>query len=145
MRKHIIFLVILFSTFISIQYIMLDTNNVEIEYGDSSFYSKHDMDLAIDVIKKEFNKFPDCKMLSIKYAGDDKSTKKLVDGYDECIVFYSSFHTGKNNTGAFESDTDYEGWSWILCRKNNSEWNLISNGYANHFKNRYYSFRFLTY
>ncbi len=127
MKKYYVLGFIILIFFIGTYY-LFNTNDVKIEYGKSEIYSKEDIELAIKVVDKEFAKFPNCKMISIKYAGDDISAQELINGYDECIVIYSSFHTGKYNTEAFEPDTEYKKWSWILCRKNGKDWILVNNG-----------------
>lgn len=112
--------------------------NVSVDYGKSEVYSQQDMDKAIEVIKKEFSSWEGCELHSITYAGDELS-KKNVDycnqlhkdaGFDECIVFESSFHSPKIAAGGFEPDQEYTGWTWYLARKEKGEWTLLTWGYA---------------
>lgn len=113
------------------------SNRVIIDYGHSSLYTKEDMKLAIEVIKKEFKTLRGFKLYSISYIDDEYSNQQLhycnsVNNnynFNECIVFESNFHSSKMSE-AFEPDTDYIGWRWILARNNNSQWQLITSGYV---------------
>lgn len=113
-------------------------NNVSVDYGKSKIYSQQDMDSAIDVIKKEFSTWEGCELHSITYAGDAICKDNIGycndleedAGYDECIVFESSFHSPKGGGGAWEPDEEYTGWSWYLARKDNGTWALLTWGYA---------------
>ncbi len=113
-------------------------NNVSVDYGKSVIYSEQDIDSAIDVIKKKFSSWEGCELHSITYSGDGIS-KDSIDycnelkegaGYDESIVFKSSFRSPKNGGGAWEPNQEYSNWSWYLARKDNGEWNLLTWGYA---------------
>ncbi len=130
MKKYALIILVVIMC-IGSYYIFNGINNVKIDYGESQLYSKQDMDLAIDIISKKNKNFDgfDVKVISIAYAGDEKSLKELVNGYDECIVFYSSFRTG-NKTAALEPNTLYDEYQWFLCRKNGGEWILVSSGHA---------------
>lgn len=115
-----------------------DVSDVKIDYGQSSVYSKSDMDSAIDEILKEFKTWDGYKLYSISYTNDEWSQgeldycNKLCDGenFDECIVFKSSFHTPKNNEGGLSPDRDYSGYTWILARTCGGKWTLVAWGYG---------------
>jgi len=113
-------------------------NNVSVDYGKSEIYSQEEMDSAVELIKKEFSAWDGCKLHSISYRGDEYS-KNNVDycnelekdaGYDECIVFESSFHSPKDGGDAWNPDEEYAGWDWYLARKSNGSWTLLMWGYA---------------
>ena len=113
-------------------------DSVSVDYGKSEIYSQQDMDSAIDVIKKEFSSWDGCELHSVSYKSDDISKDNVEysnelrpdAGYDECIVFESSFHSPKNGGGAWTPDEEYTGWTWYLARKDNGAWTLLTNGYA---------------
>ena len=48
---------------------------VAIDYGNSSIYSKEDMDSAIQMIKKEFDTWDGCELHSITYGTDEMQKK----------------------------------------------------------------------
>ncbi len=112
--------------------------SVSVDYGKSEIYSQLDMDSAIDVIEKEFSSWDGCELHSVSYMSDEFSEDNIdycnelrADaGYDECIVFESSFHSPKNGGGAWTPDEEYAGWIWYLARKDNGAWTLLTNGYA---------------
>jgi hypothetical protein len=112
-------------------------NNVSVNYGKSEIYSQQDMDSAIGVIKKEFSSWEGCELHSISYVGDEicKDNVDYVNelredaGYNECIVFKSSFHSPQKGGGAWTLDEEYT-WSWYLARNGNGAWTLLTWGYA---------------
>lgn len=115
-----------------------DTDNFSVDYGKSEIYSQQDMDSAIDVIRKEFSSWKGCELHSVSYISDEFNEDNIDycnelradSGYDECIVFESSFHSPKNGGGAWTPDEEYTGWSWYLARNDNGAWTLLTNGYA---------------
>lgn len=113
-------------------------NNVSVDYGKSEVYSQQDMDSAIEVIEKEFSSWKGCELHSITYMGDE-ICRSNIDycnqlqkgaGFDECIVFESSFHSPINGGDGWEADEEYTGWSWFLARKDNGAWTLLTWGYS---------------
>jgi len=115
-----------------------DVSKVSIDYGKSQMYSQEDMDAAIFVIKKEFSSWDGCVLHSIAFTSDSvcKDNVEYCNelregaGFDECIVFESSFHSSKQASGGFTPDQEYSGWSWYLARKDNGAWALLTWGYA---------------
>lgn len=115
-----------------------NVNNVRVDFGKSEIFSQHDMDSAINLIKKEFSSWDGCELHSITYVGDGIcsdniqycNTLRKDAGYDECIIFKSSFHSPKSDAGSWEPDEEYTDWSWHLARKDNGAWTLLTWGYA---------------
>ena len=114
-----------------------DSSNVKIDYKTSEKYTKEDMDAAIEQIWKEFNTWDGCVMHTIDYTDDQTCEDGVayindlgIDMvYDDCIVFHSSFHSPVKGGGAWEPDTEYEGWNWYLGRQTGGEWELLQWGY----------------
>ena len=116
-------------------------SNVKIDYGNSSIYTKEDMNEAIETIKEEFNKWEGCELHSLSYVSDDcnnmdniawmndlKKAKNIEEVFSQCIMFKSSFHSPKKGGGAWEADTEYT-WSWWLARSEGGKWKLMNWGY----------------
>ena len=117
-------------------------NEVEIDYGNSSIYSKQDMDEAINVIIKYFNKMDGCELHSLSYTSDELSLdpdniawmNELEEANDnketftQFIEFESSFRSPKNGGGAWQPNKEY-GWVWCLARSDNGKWKLMTWGY----------------
>ena len=114
----------------------------KIDYGNSSIYSKDDMNAAIMLIKKEFREFENCELHSIEYSDDSycnldniawMNELEAANGnkaaFTQCIMFKSSFHTPKREAGAWEKDEEYTDWEWWLARSQNGEWKLMTSGY----------------
>ena len=116
---------------------------VTIDYGNSSVYTKEDMDAAIAIIKATFDTWEGCELHSISYSSDDVCTdekniawmNQLEEANDnelvftQCIMFDSSFHSPKKGTTALNLDEEYE-WTWWLVRREGGEWKLMTWGAA---------------
>ena len=114
-----------------------DVSKVQIDYGQSSIYSREDMDSAIQKIKEEFKTWKGAKLLSVSYTDDKRAEEELSycnelkDGADfsECIVFESVFHSPKKDSGAWNPDQHYTGWQWYQARSGKEDWELLTWGY----------------
>ncbi len=118
---------------------------VKIDYGTSSIYSEADMDAAIELIKEAFttwDAWDGCELHGISYAGDDKCSaanikwmnelEKANDAeqtFTQCIMFESSFHSPKTNSGTWNADQEYTGWQWWLARADGGRWKIMTFGY----------------
>ena len=114
-----------------------------VDYGTSELYTQEDMDAAINVIMAEFGSWKGCTMQKIAYAGDEESTNNLAYCNElreagtpeiaEAIVFKTDFHSPSAEEAegtAWEPDTDYKDYSWILGRTMGESWQLLTWGYA---------------
>ena len=122
-----------------------DVSKVKIVYGVSEIYSREDMDSAITIIKEMFSRWDGCELHTIRYTDDDYcNTKENIEwlnelaqsrGYEpnftQSIAFFSNFHSPKyeNHNTTFNTDSEYEDWSWYLARTNGGKWKLITFGY----------------
>lgn len=115
------------------------SGKVDIDYGESDIYSKVDMDAAIELIKEEFSSWEGCELHSIRYSSDDYNNSETVgwmndlgdekDGFTQCIMFVSDFHSPKAGGGAWNADSEYTHWQWWLARSGDGAWKLMTNGY----------------
>lgn len=116
---------------------------VTIDYGNSSVYTKEDMDAAIATIQATFDTWEGCELHSLLYSSDGICTseeniawmndlEKANDNeqvFTQCIMFDSSFHSPKKRAGAWNPDEEYE-WTWWLARREGGEWKLMTFGAA---------------
>ncbi len=117
---------------------------VKIDYGQSDLYTKEEMDEAIGVIRQRFTEeqWKDCELHSITYGTDAQcSAENLAwmneleaandarEQFTRCIMFMSSFHSPKHNSGAFNADEEYTGWQWWLARADEGQWKIMTCGY----------------
>ena len=126
---------------------------VTIDYGNSSIYSKEDMDSAIQMIKKEFDTWDGCELHSITYGMDDECNDENIkwmnecndenikwmneleeandakESFTQCIMFKSNFHSPKEGGGAWNADEEYTDWQWWLARSDGGQWKLMTWGY----------------
>ncbi len=118
------------------------SGEVKIDYGNSSLYTKEDMDEAIGKIKDEFNTWEGCELHSISYTSDDQCNDENIawmneleeandasEVFSQCIKFTSSFHSPKEGGGAWEADKEYEDYEWWLARSDGGSWKLMTFGY----------------
>ena len=116
--------------------------DVTVDYGNSSIYSKEDMDAAISLIKEEFNTWDGCELHSIAYSSDDNCNADNIawmneleaandneEVFTQCIMFTTDFHSPKEGGGAWEPDTEYEDYEWWLGRSDGGSWKLMTWGY----------------
>ncbi|MBQ3283004.1 MAG: M15 family metallopeptidase [Atopobiaceae bacterium] len=121
------------------------TADCEVDYGTSELYEETDMDSALDVILAEFAGWGGCVMQRFAYAGDEacgdeelayvnelrEANTPDVEAFDQAIVFSTNFHTPADAEGAWESDTDYEDWTWHLGRTGvDGSWQLMTWGFC---------------
>ena len=115
-----------------------NVKNVQIESVSSEIYSEKDIDAAIRVIVREFDRsWKGCTLTSIAYAGDEKTQREssyYLDKYDdasELIVLTSSFEVdGSGGDGSLNPNSTYNAWSWILVRSPGGSWRHIDHGYG---------------
>ncbi len=110
----------------------------ETDYGESSLFSKEEMDAAAALIRAEFDRWEGCEMHSLRYAGDEACTEEnlawmnsLKEGsrFTRCIEFVSDFHSPAEGGGAWAPDEEYTDWQWWLAGTEDGDWVLVTWGY----------------
>ena len=107
----------------------------------SELYSEEDILAAQDTIMNVINNEWEVKVewIEFAYAGDDVAMNNLEycqsinPEITECAVFTTNFHIPEQDgqmAGAFEPNTDINGWSWILGKSAAGEWEVLSNGFG---------------
>ena len=112
--------------------------NYTVMYGRSEIYTKQDRRTAAEAIIKDFENWDvDCSMRLLQYAGDGEVTQNNLDyvntvsgagSYDQCIVFRGVFRTPEDS-GAFEPNEVYYGYTWYLARTEGGAWTVVACGY----------------
>lgn len=112
-----------------------NVKNVNVVEVESEVYSSEDINSAIEVITKEFDKeWNGCSLKEIYYAGD-KTSNDYQDWADrndanEVIVLSSSFIVDSSGgDGSLNPNSTYDGWNWILIRNNGGPWRHVDHGY----------------
>lgn len=121
------------------------TADCEVDYGTSELFTEADMDSALDAVLTEFKSWDGCVLKRFAFAGDDacgaeelawlnelrEANDPESEAFDQAIAFVSDFHTSADAEGAWEADSDYDGWTWHLGRTGaDGSWQLMSWGYA---------------
>lgn len=107
----------------------------------SELYSEEDVlaaqDTIMNVINNEWK--IEVEWVELAYAGDDVATSNLEycqsfnPEVTECAVFTSNFHIPEQDiqmAGAFEPNSDINGWSRTLGKNTAGEWEVLSNGFG---------------
>ena len=109
-----------------------EAKTVQVESG---LYTDKEINAAIKTAKRYFkNNFYDCKLLSIRYIGDEKADemREWAAQYnaDEAILLLSDFYVPENGgDGSLGYNQTYTGWNWILTRNNGGKWEHQDHGY----------------
>ena len=109
--------------------------------GTSEKFSDEDLQSAVDAIMNVVENEWEVKvdMQELFYAWDDASESNLEDCQSlnpeitECVVFTSNFHIPEQDVqmaGAFEPNTDINGYSWFLGKNAAGEWEVLTNGFG---------------
>ncbi len=143
MRKMVAMLLLITVLSVSVGCAGKPKAEIRIDYGNSTLYSKEDMDTAIAEIKKEFDLWEGCELHSIVYSSDDECSAENIawmneleaandaqETFTRCIMFKSDFHSPKNGGGAWNADQEYTDWQWWLARSEGGEWKLMTWGYG---------------
>lgn len=109
---------------------------LETTIGDSDIYTREDIEQAIDVVSKFFQKeFEGCTLRTMEYNEPEtiRRAKEWAEQYDaeEAIVLLSSFTVGiYGSDGSLNPGSTYENWQWILTRNSGEAWTLQTWGYG---------------
>ena len=109
--------------------------------GASEKFSDEDLQSAVDAIMNVVENEWEVKvdMQELFYAWDDASESNLEycqslnPEITECVVFTSNFHIPEQDVqmaGAFEPNTDINGYSWFLGKNAAGEWEVLTNGFG---------------
>lgn len=143
MKRMVAMVLLITALFVSVGCAEKPKAEIRIDYGNSTLYSKEDMDAAIAEIKKEFDMWEGCELHSIVYGSDDECSAENIawmneleaandaqETFTRCIMFKSDFHSPKNGGGAWNADQEYTDWQWWLARSEGGEWKLMTWGYG---------------
>lgn len=111
-----------------------NVNHVHKTVGESTVYTKAEIEDAMDVVIRHFRQnFEGCTLVHLYYEEDTIKNKSwaLQYGTQEGIVLLSSFEVGpEGSNGSLNPDSTYNRWSWILTRDNGGNWHLQTWGYG---------------
>ena len=101
----------------------------------SERYTEDDIASAIRTAKDYFHDhFGGCTLTEISYAGDERNAGEAENaskyGMEEIIVLISAFDVdGSGGDGSLNPNSHYEGWLWILGRRDGGGWAHLDHGY----------------
>ena len=116
------------------------TTETVIDYGESEVFSLEDRQEAVKLILNEVcdwntieqqHRWNAIEQLhNVRYGGDEASLEeKGYNGYNDIMVFYSDFKTGRSADGGFNRDLEYRNWEWFLGKNPEGQWKLLTWGY----------------
>ncbi len=102
------------------------------EIGESTMYSKTDIEAAMKIVLKEFKTYP-ATLKKLWYEENIKENEEWAKTYnaEEAIVLRSNFKTYSGSKAMEEglnSNSEYSKWQWILVRTNKGNWELKNQG-----------------
>lgn len=106
----------------------------------SELFTDEELKEAAVQVKCRFAAFEGCELHSVKYAGDESSTKEEVERlsqidegakYVEAVKILTDFHTPKDGSEMFDADTEIKDYEWSLAREKDGGWQLVAYGPVN--------------
>ena len=112
-----------------------DVSQVQRVIGESSLYSKADIEQMMDTVERTFRReFKGCTLLELKY--DEAFSQKQSGDWaeqcrtDEAVVLTSSFQVdGSGGDGSLNPNSTYSKWMWVLTRNEGGDWKMQTWGY----------------
>ena len=95
-----------------------ESSEVNIDYGHSDVYTEEELKEAIVQIKCKFASWKGCTLHGIRYAGDGSGN----------ALFLMDFHSPKEGSEEFKTDTEYTDYQWQLALTEDGEWEILSTG-----------------
>ncbi|MBQ8967167.1 M15 family metallopeptidase [Ruminococcus sp.] len=104
------------------------------DLGTSKLFSEEELEEAAVQVKCKFATFEGCELHSLRYAGDEFTTKENLaimkefdntTNYAEVVEFLTDFHTPKEGSQVFDPDTEMKDYRWWLGREKDGGWQII--------------------
>ncbi|MGN1443789.1 MAG: hypothetical protein ACI4XE_08065 [Acutalibacteraceae bacterium] len=120
-----------------------DTKSVTVTIGKSDSFTEKEIKGAVDAVKTKFKKnYGGCTLISVTY--NETESREGAEGYirsgggkekgvkaEDVIYLVSDFKTGeKIEATGFETNTEYNGWTWTVVRGSNGKWCVVDSGYC---------------
>ena len=123
---------------------------VAIDLGTSSLYTEEELKAAVLMIRDKFASFSgDCKLHSIRYAGDAANNEENLEWlnslrevrsnippedagkkYVQVAEFLCDFHSPvEEGPYVWELDMEYKDYQWWIARLKDGPWEIVSWGY----------------
>lgn len=109
------------------------TRGVELtQWEPSALYSNGEIKSAVRCAELYFRQhFSGCELLTISYAGDERSIAESEYRGTDTIVLLSSFYVQPNGgDGSLNQDYTYTGWNWIITKNSAGIWVHTDHGYG---------------
>lgn len=111
-----------------------NVNHVHKTVGESSVYTKAEIEDAMDVVIRHFRReFAGCTLIHLAYYDENNDPAKdhWAKQYDadQYMILISSFEVGpEGSDGSLNPNSTYNGWQWILVRDIGGPWTLRTSG-----------------
>lgn len=118
------------------------TNNVVINIGESTKFSRQEIQAAVDSVINKFKDFEGCDLKKLWY--DEEKSNAVNQGYisggkgsqngvqkENVIVLFSSYDVdATGGDGSLNPNSTYDHWNWILIRDSKTgSWKVDDWGY----------------
>lgn len=114
-----------------------NVSQTSIMLGESSQFSKTELEDAANAVLKAFGGFDDCALVKLSFSETfsqrqlDLASPQLPEGTD-AVVFNSEFRVGPNGrNGGLNPNQTYRDWTWTVTRTDASAgWTVTNYGVA---------------
>ena len=115
---------------------LVEPTQVSYDYGKSNLYTKKIIEECMNLVKCHFAEWEGCKLLALRYAGNEKNTEKALQAlnekepgkYTKMMVLEMDFKTGKTAPETLEPEKEYTDYQWILGCDKEGSWEIVDNG-----------------
>lgn len=116
------------------------TNNVKVTIGESTVFTKGEIQRAVNTVIRKFKSFKGCDLTDLWYNQEqqEESSDTVTDidtgkeiSNDNTITLFSNFNVdASGGDGGFEPNSTCTDWSWTLIRDSQSgAWRVNDWGY----------------
>lgn len=120
-----------------------NTKDATVTIGKSDSFTEKEIKAAVNAVKTKFKKdYGGCTLISITY--DETESRRGAESYlntgggkekgakaEDVIYLVSDFKTGeKIEATGFETNAEYNGWTWTVVRNKNGKWSVADCGYC---------------
>ncbi len=108
-----------------------DASWAKVTLGESSRFSKEELNAAVDCVKEALKGYEGCTMTALWYD-EAKSDEEMGSPQKNSVVLFSNLKIDEGDwDNGFEAGTVQEGWKWNLVRDSEDDpWRVYNEGFC---------------
>lgn len=112
-----------------------DTSHVNKTIETSIYYTKDEIDDAMNTVIKDFKEtYRGCTLIDLWHTEDEENAsieKSLANEYNanQAIIIYGNFKSGLNVDSGITPNNNYNEFKWILIKNSSMQWEIKDRGY----------------